>query len=276
MICDLHIHTKFSDGWSSVEEVLRKAKENNVKIISITDHNVFEAHKLIKDKNIIVGMEICVEYLKKEYHFVMYGFDINNKYIKEYEKKVLKHDIKGFKDKVKRLKELYNIDIDKSKLKDFIDRNVYFDRVRLNNLLVELNIVDDPEDAFYKYTHAVPENSRLRITLEELFELEKNTNSVVSLAHPTKYFDNMNDIEDFILMLKNKHNLRCVEVITSRATLEEQEKLKKICTHNNLYISGGSDYHGDTSYKGIKKIGYGNKDILKRELTIFEILGDIW
>lgn len=272
MICDLHVHTNFSDGWSSLEEVLMLAKENNAKIISITDHNLIEAHKLIKDKNIIVGTEICVEYEGNEYHFLMYGFDVNNKYIKEYDKRVREHDIKGFLEKVSIFEKMYEIKIDKNKLNEFINKNVYFDRVRLNNLLVELNIIDNPEKAFYEYTNLIPENKRLMITLEELFELEKNTNSVISLAHPTKYFDSMKDIEKFILILKDSYNLRCVEVITSRATLDEQESLLKFCKSNNLYISGGSDYHGKTSYKGIKKIGFGNKDILKSELTIFEIL----
>ncbi len=272
MICDLHIHTKFSDGWTSLEDVLMMAKENGVGPISITDHNVFEAHKLIKDKNIITGIEICVEHNNYEYHFLMYGFDVNNKYMKEYEKRVKDFDVIGFKERVNMLRNLYNLHIDEDKLNEFIDKNVYFDRVRLNNLLVELNIIDDPEKAFYKYTSVIPENKRLMLSLKELFELEKNTNSVVSLAHPTKYFSDIEDIKEFIKMLKDEYNLRCVEAITSRASLEAQEELLEFCKDNNLYISGGSDYHGKKSYSGVKKLGFGNKDILKEELTIFDIL----
>lgn len=272
MICDLHIHTNFSDGWSSLEEVLIEAKENNVKIISITDRNLFEAHKLIKDKNIIVGTEICVEYKGYEYHFLMYGFDVNNKYMKEYDDKVKKHNISKFIEKINMFEQLFKININKDKLNDFIDRNVYFDRVRLNNLLVELNIVNTPEEAFYKYTNKIPEHKRFMLTLEELFELEKNTDSVVSIAHPTKYFNDLKDVEDFILMLKNNYNLRCVEVISPRATLEEQESLLKFCKTKNLYVSGGSDYHGDKNLKHIKRIGFEKKEILKSELTILELL----
>ncbi|HIS17020.1 MAG TPA: PHP domain-containing protein, partial [Candidatus Coprovivens excrementavium] len=35
---DLHMHTIFSDGTDSVEEILKKAKKANLEIISITDH----------------------------------------------------------------------------------------------------------------------------------------------------------------------------------------------------------------------------------------------
>jgi predicted metal-dependent phosphoesterase TrpH len=271
MNCDLHIHTNFSDAFVSLDEVLKSIKENNIEIFSITDHNLFEAHKLIKGNNIITGIEISVEYKEVEYHFLMYGFDINNSYMKEYEKKVRIHDIKGFMNLINTFETIYNIKLDETEIKKFIDNNVYFDKRRLNELLLILGIAKDVDSA-NDYTSVLQENKRLLITLDELFELEKNTSSVVSLAHPTKYFKNINEIEDFILMLKNNYNLRCVEVITSRAQLDMQSELKEFCIINNLYISGGSDYHGNPVYKNTRRVGFANKNILKEELTIFDLL----
>ncbi|WP_346297648.1 PHP domain-containing protein [Geoglobus acetivorans] len=37
---DLHIHSMYSDGAASIDEIARKAKERNLKIIAIVDHSV--------------------------------------------------------------------------------------------------------------------------------------------------------------------------------------------------------------------------------------------
>ena len=45
---DLHIHTNFSDGTFDVIETLKAAENSNANIISITDHDTVNAHKLLK------------------------------------------------------------------------------------------------------------------------------------------------------------------------------------------------------------------------------------
>lgn len=50
---DLHIHTKYSDGTDTMEELLQKAEELNLKYISITDHDNCNALELILHKSMI-------------------------------------------------------------------------------------------------------------------------------------------------------------------------------------------------------------------------------
>ena len=40
---DLHIHTNWSDGSDFVEDCIKKAAEEGLKAIAITDHNCFDA-----------------------------------------------------------------------------------------------------------------------------------------------------------------------------------------------------------------------------------------
>jgi len=42
-LIDLHIHTRYSDGTDSLEKVLELASHNELKYISITDHESMEA-----------------------------------------------------------------------------------------------------------------------------------------------------------------------------------------------------------------------------------------
>ena len=41
---DLHMHTKYSDGTDDIITFLQKAEENNLEIISITDHNTVKSY----------------------------------------------------------------------------------------------------------------------------------------------------------------------------------------------------------------------------------------
>ncbi len=42
---DLHIHTNHSDGTDSVKELLEKAENKKIEVISITDHNKIDTYK---------------------------------------------------------------------------------------------------------------------------------------------------------------------------------------------------------------------------------------
>ena len=63
---DLHIHSKFSDGDYSVEEIVSKVRQCGIDIFSITDHDNIESIKAMEnvDKRGLVyipGVEISCE-----------------------------------------------------------------------------------------------------------------------------------------------------------------------------------------------------------------------
>ena len=43
MICDLHCHTKLSDGSLGIEDVISQAKRMNIDFLSITDHDTMSS-----------------------------------------------------------------------------------------------------------------------------------------------------------------------------------------------------------------------------------------
>ncbi|MDQ2088220.1 PHP domain-containing protein, partial [Herbivorax sp. ANBcel31] len=42
MFADLHIHSFYSDGTNSPKELVKLAKENNVSVIAMADHDTIE------------------------------------------------------------------------------------------------------------------------------------------------------------------------------------------------------------------------------------------
>ena len=278
MNVDFHIHTRNSDGGKTVDEIIDLCKENNIGYISITDHNTFNFYKENKIDNynlkILKGMEVEVEYNKElTLHMLLYNFDLNSKLLNEYYKKNRKHEIYNFNKKIKLCEKKYNIKIDKNIKRKFIRNNNYFDRVRLNNLLVECNLIENPEDAFYKYTKDILETKRYKISIKDFFKLEKDSNGIASLAHPLRYKMDLKDIEYIILELKKKYNLRVVEAINNRQTLDDEKELIKFCKDNDLYISCGSDSHykfGETCDRTIGTML--NRKIDEKEATFLNLI----
>lgn len=81
---DLHTHTTYSDGASTLEELLKEAEKNNVTILSITDHDTVEGYKELKEMNykkiysgrIITGGEFNVIFNNAKIELLGYNFDV--------------------------------------------------------------------------------------------------------------------------------------------------------------------------------------------------------
>lgn len=278
MNVDFHIHTRLSDGGKYPEEIIDLCKKESIGYISITDHNTFRFHKENQNKDfglkILRGMEVEVEYNKSTtLHILLYNYDLNSKKLKEYYKRNREYELYHFNKTVELCEKTYNIKIDKDIKRRFIRNNNYFDRVRLNNLLVECNLAKDPVEAFYKYTKDIKETKRYKMKLKDFFELEKDSKGIASLAHPLRYNMSIEEIEKIILELKKKYNLRVVEAINNRQTIEDERELIKFCNDNDLYISCGSDSHykfGENTDKTIGKIL--NRKIDEKEATFLKLI----
>ena len=250
MNVDFHIHTRISDGGKDLNDILNECIDNHVNYISVTDHNSFkEGYKLINKKKynnlkIINGVELDVRYTSKmTFHMLLYNFNLNSPSLNKYYTDNRKNEIRQFKKNIDLLEKKFKIKLDKNIVKKFIKKNNYFDRVRINNLLVECKICKTSKEAFYKYTNIIPKHKRKKITMKQLFYLEKQSKGIVSLAHPLYYGININKMKKIILNLKRKYNLKVVEAINNRQTVEEEKELINFCINNHLYISCGSDAH---------------------------------
>lgn len=78
-LADMHIHSLYSDGSYTPEEILRRAKENGVGLISVCDHNVvqgtLETVQLAHGSGIqvIPGVEIDAMHEGTDIHILCYG-----------------------------------------------------------------------------------------------------------------------------------------------------------------------------------------------------------
>ena len=80
---DLHLHSKYSDGSDSVEELLDIIVKNDIKIFALTDHDTVEGCKkistLIPDNiKFICGVELTCEENNIRAHILGFNCDYNN------------------------------------------------------------------------------------------------------------------------------------------------------------------------------------------------------
>lgn len=291
---DLHMHTIFSDGTDSVEEILKKAKKVNLEIISITDHNTCKAYEEMKsfnvsdfyNGNIIVGCEFTTSYDNRLIEVLGYGFDY--KKVNEY------LDVFYDKDLVsKRTNILYNRLIDKidklglvfnlSNLREkkfnneFFERRIYDELIKYpkNKKLLQEDVWNSFSDFFRKgltnpKSKLFINHVEFKPSLNEIINLIHKAGGIVFLAHPYQY--KFNDTEEFLDKIYNENSFDGIECFYTTFTKEQINYLIEFAYKRDLLISGGSDYHGLNKHQHDLGIGRGNLDISKNIVSNWNIM----
>lgn len=247
---DLHIHTCFSDGVFLPAQIFEHAQKQKIKIISITDHNNIDAYSGIENLNtngiqIVLGMEVDVLFEQNCYHILMYNFNKQSKQFLQYLKNSRNHDIAEFHKMINALKNKFALKITRQQIENFVCQNQYFDKVRLNNFLVESGFCQNPKQAFYDYTKDIEDKTRYCISAQEFFKLASNCGATTSIAHPHKYLkflQTQNNLHSVILKMQ-KMGLDAIEVYNNRQTAKQKNQLKHFAKKYGLAITGGSDFH---------------------------------
>ena len=81
---NLHIHSTYSDGKADFKDIIESAKNRGYKLISITDHNTIDGHKIYKDEILIPGVEFDCWYGYVFIHLLAYEFDVNNEELNKF------------------------------------------------------------------------------------------------------------------------------------------------------------------------------------------------
>lgn len=273
---DLHIHTKYSDGTDDVIDILKKAEYQKIKSISITDHNTVDAYKYLENidvskyysGNIIVGIELNTKVLNIPIEILGYNFDY----------KILKEKLPSFyisakernKIEFSRLVDKCNqigiiiSDSDISKYDGNSFASKYIHQIISRNINNKKFIDEDAfenSNIFYRKYMSDP-NSPFYVEMDDIVpdfktavNLIKECGGLVFLPHIFEYKDNSQKILDFILANYTIDGIECYYTTFSE---EQSKSLLKICKEKDLYISGGSDYHGKSKPNVALGLGFGS------------------
>lgn len=268
---DLHSHTTYSDGTSTVTNSLTEAEKAKVSLFSVTDHNTVSAYGEIKERRslfsgaILPGVELGTVFAGEVIEILGYGIDLEkmNKLISEnyysyYDKQVLeaKLNIKAVLS--------YGVVLDEEFAYAMLNApETIFDPNHKNSrqyILAEMK--RHPENArFFSSEEEFYSIDRHRFSRDYLFNAKSTLYSDQSslcpsvykvidmihtcgglafLAHPFVYSAEFpKHFEEVVYC-----GLDGMECYYGTFTSEQKKYLSDFCDKNKLYKSGGSDFHG--------------------------------
>ncbi len=245
---DLHTHSIYSDGTSTVKEIIDLCVEKEIKTLSLTDHDsvlgLKEANLLCIENNInfINGIELTADFFGEEIHILAYNFDINNKFLDDFLKKTI---IIRDKRNAKILEKLKNIGIEIDVKNLALTENSVITRADISSELISMGYAENNKDAFSKYL----EKDKIAYVKKEAFsyievlELINKMGAISSLAHPNIYKFYNNNLKTSISELK-RHGLKAIECYHSSYNNNVTNTLIGYCNRYNLLQTCGSDFHG--------------------------------
>jgi predicted metal-dependent phosphoesterase TrpH len=256
---DLHIHTYFSDGTSSPQEVLQQASSCGLSAIAITDHDTIEGilpTQHIADTyniEVISGIEFSTEINGRDVHLLGYLFDPEHPYLTEKLVAIQNMRIQRMKEMIVKLKNLGVADIDFEEVAALTKSAV--GRPHLAAVLMKKGKVSSIREAFDKYLHegGLAYVDKFRQTPFEAIELMKQVGGVSVLAHP------MVTLIDELIPQLAQAGLTGIEAHYPNSSKDVVEFYNRLAEKNNLLVTGGSDAHGEAkrnTYIGRLKIPY--------------------
>ena len=123
------------------------------------------------------------------------------------------------------------------------------------NIFIRKGLMN-PESEYYTGS-----DNELKPLYKDVVDIIHEAGGLAFLAHPFEYrFDNT---IDFINELRNEKELDGIECFHPSADEKQMEILVKYAKNNDLFISGGSDYHGHKKPDINIGVGRGNLNIPK-------------
>ena len=268
---DLHIHTAYSDGIHSIEETIKLASEQEIKVIAITDHDTIfhynEVKKVCNQYNIetIRGVEMsCYDCdAHKKVHIVGLWLNDNPYHVDELCQETLKCRDCYHHELIEKLNQK-GLDITYEEAKQFAPYNIVF-KMHLFLAIVskypEYNDMNKYRELFMGETSQDTDGKMGYIDIKKGIEAIHKDGGIAIIAHPCEY-NNYDEIEKYV-----RYGLQGIE-ISHPSMKEEDYALTQEYTQNyNLVKSGGSDFH-NIHLTSIGKFGLSQEQFeeLKRQV----------
>lgn len=277
---DLHIHSKYSDGDCSIEELVRRIKEVGLKAAVLTDHDCNGGTEtfleLCKKEGVdsLPGIEITTtdDYSKQEVHILGYGFDVKDMWNNF--GNLFRHNCSVRHEHIKNVIDLYTENGESNfyffhglESAFYLPTNVsnmyWVNKARALHIKNSegLSFADAYEKAKIETTkggkfYYPNENEKSYTPTNEAIEAIGRTGGIAVWAHPAETISRLKKrfgsekvarrlFEDSLKFFVDE-GLAGLEVFSAVNSPEEEIRfLYRCCLKYDLLPFGGSDYHGD-------------------------------
>lgn len=260
MKIDLHIHTTYSDGAFSPEQVVDTALECNLDVIALTDHDNILSHKIASDYvkkqglklEIIPGVEINTIYKGYEVHILGYFMDVNNSEFQE----LLKTQQQARVDQTTQIVDLLNkkagIRVKYEDIKSLVAQGGSIGRPHIARAIVSAGGVANVMEAYAKYINdsSPVYVARKTVSPYDAVEIINDAGGIPVFAHPIDV-----DISEKLTKELVSYGLRGIEAYHRKHSPAVVEYFSSLAEKYGLIITGGSDFHAPSVNHGAILMG---------------------
>jgi hypothetical protein len=241
---DLHLHSFFSDGTYSPEELTARACRAGFAAISLTDHDTLEgcpamtAACAIAGLEFIPGTELTAEMDEHEIHLLGYGIDAAHTELSRQMAEFQHVRQDRIREMVARLNRL-NIPLQADDV--FTLANCRSPgRPHVGRALVAAGFCSGIDEAFERFLkkHRPAWVPKYKLSAWQAIQLIHDAGGLAVLAHP-----GLSRIDDYIPLLA-EGGLDGLECFHSKHSVSQTESYQILARRCRLLITGGSDCHG--------------------------------
>lgn len=275
---DLHVHSNYSDGSDLIKDLAKKIEESGIKIFALTDHDTTlgcdELAKILpEDIRFIPSIELTCREEGVKCHILGYSCDCNNE-------KLLNLVARGkelrrikLETRIKYLKDVWSIDLTSDEL-DWLYSRGSVVKTHIANILVKRGLAEDNISAMKKYLDGC-KSGDTRFSVTEAIDAIISAGGIPVWAHPLggEGEEHISPVEFYgQYEILKKLGIKGLECYYSRYNQDEIKFLVDFAEKNELYITGGSDYHGENKDIPLGKLNVEDVFVDSSKITILEAL----
>lgn len=243
MPSDLHIHTTASDGRLSPQEIILSAIKAKLSYIAITDHDTVSGLQQVSNINtgnlsVISGIEFSTDYPEYEIHILGYNINIYNTQLQQTLDILVSDRQKRAERILAKLKKLGFI-VGYDQVLRIAGTASAIGRPHIARALVEKGYFKSVSQVFEQLIgyNGPAYEPHYKLKVPDAINLIKNAGGKAVLAHPGL----TNNIEVIQWVIEN--GIDGIEVYHPTHTTDQEQFFLQIAKTNQLFITGGSDYH---------------------------------
>ena len=274
---DLHVHSTYSEGVLTCQQLLELARKNQISVLSLTDHNVIDGVPEITELSkkykirIVPGVEIYTRHQNKGLHLLGYNFQLGDTELSRSLKRLRQDHLEKVRQSIANLKK-QGFTIEAETI--FNNQSLYLGAVHIlkelekhpeNQEKINEELPPDQNNFFGKIYYYFGQGQPAYLPQSELptkkaIDIIKQSGGLSVLAHPGQQltFEEDNIIHDLV-----QNGLNGLEAISPYHNWHQIEHYQKMALKNNLLVTGGSDYHTD--------IDFSKKELIKRQWDYLKI-----
>ncbi len=270
MRADLHIHSTYSDGLCSPDELCRLAKLHGVELLSITDHDTMNGDEVKRAAakkyglHYVSGWEISAYEQGEQVHILGYGCEENDAYFQFMEQRKEMAELRA-QERIEKFHAL-GVPVTMEQVLSFrSDPTTPIHTMHVARAAaVLLGIRDSEVYREYLARGKVAYSDIGRPTPKQAIECTHACGGVAVIAHPGRIRMGKTEKENLVKML-TAQGLDGIEAVYTTHNEEDTAWFLYLAKMLGLCITGGSDTHvEDETHQIGMPVFYAEKDLIDR------------